>query len=342
MDPDYIIDNQGELIIAILNPNAPFAVWENADCSPVTENNSPQSPAASEVTDTAMKNPKADERGEPKTVRIRASAKHLSHASPVFKALLKDKIVNPAGPIELTVHDWDVKCFLLFLRILHGQSHKIPQWVTVEQLAKVTVMADHYDCEKVVRSTASRYIEFLEYTMPITYSRETILWIWLGFFFRLSRVFESCTSIAMEDAPGLISSLGLPIPDKIIDLMNKLRINGISKVLETLYQQHDFYLQDETACPSECKDIMLGALARQLHARKLLFPRPVPPYVGHKYGSLRKVKLFRSPLLLEERYQEDQDGLIYRLHNCETSDFGELFAHLDSRIFGLELGNYIR
>jgi hypothetical protein len=194
--------------------------------------------------------------------------------------------------------------------------------------------------------------------MPIAYSRQLILWLWVSFFFRLPSEFARFSSIAMDQSDGPISALGLPIPMPVLskslgdlvlstsetddpDAMNMNRVDAIRHILKTLYSHHDFFLQRNKHCTDDCNSIMLGALIREMHAKNLLYPKPVPPYLGVQHSTVRQVRLFRTPTLLEEHYETpNETGPVHRQHNCENSSFRVLFSHLDKTINGLDLAKY--
>lgn len=70
-------------------------------------------------------------------VRIQVSAKHLMLASPVFKKALTGKWKEGStfvgtGSVVITTEGWDVEAFLILLRILLCQHHKLPKRVSLE------------------------------------------------------------------------------------------------------------------------------------------------------------------------------------------------------------------
>lgn len=148
-------------------------------------------------------------------------------ASPVFKKLLsggwKENVTFlQKGSVEITAEGWDTEALLIMLRAMHCQHHSIPRTVTLEMLAKVAVLVDYYKCKEAVGIFTDIWITALKGTIPNAYSRELILWLWISCFSGLSAEFRKITSTAMSRSNGLIDSLGLPIPDKIIGKANTL------------------------------------------------------------------------------------------------------------------------
>jgi hypothetical protein len=158
--------------------------------------------------------PKAD-------VRIQVSAKHLMLASPVFKKALTGKWKEGStfagtGSVEITTEHWDAEAFLILLRILHCQHHKLPKRVSLELAAKIAVLADYYECNDLVGFIRDAWITCLREELPKTYSRNLILWLWIAWYFNIPTKFKKATSIAMSESKDEIDPLELPIPARII------------------------------------------------------------------------------------------------------------------------------
>ena len=122
-------------------------------------------------------------------------------ASPVFKWLLtggwKESIACfQKGSVEITAECWDVEVFIILLRAIHAQHSQIPRKLTPEMLAKLTVIADYYECQETVHFLTELWIEKLDEKIPPIASRDLILWLWIAWFFRLPSQFKSSTSIA--------------------------------------------------------------------------------------------------------------------------------------------------
>ncbi|KAJ6003689.1 hypothetical protein N7522_006381 [Penicillium canescens] len=92
--------------------------------------------------------------------------KHLTLASPVFKETLMNgwkESVTPLqqGSIEMTTSGWDLESYLILLKIINFQHDKIPQKLSLNMLAKITVIADYYGCKKVLSDSLVMWIENL-------------------------------------------------------------------------------------------------------------------------------------------------------------------------------------
>lgn len=222
-EPAYTVDPDGEVTLELRSANLPFAEWDEEI---IKSNPSDSSDSEPSDTDGAQTKEKIDQE---KCFRIQVSAKHLMLASPVFKKLLsggwKENVTFlQKGSVEITAESWDIEALLILLRAMHCQHNRIPRKLSLEMLAKVAVLADYYKCKEVVGVFADIWIKALNGTVPNTYSRELILWLWIAWFFELSDEFRTITSIAMSQSNGCIDNLGLPIPDKVLG-KKKLSLN---------------------------------------------------------------------------------------------------------------------
>lgn len=228
--PTHIIDPDGEVMIILSNANAPFppeaSVTEKPNEVPLEKKDDDESSEStmSDVLGDDKKGVQQNDSNKDLTKPrfcIQVSAKHLTTASPVFKKLLtgswKESVTFlQKGSVEITTESWDIEAFLILLRIMHCQFNQLPRKLTVEMLAKVAVIADYYDCKDVTRFFANVWVDASEEKFPTTYCRDLILWLWISWAFQYEKRFKMITSTAMSHSNGVISSLGLPIPDRVI------------------------------------------------------------------------------------------------------------------------------
>ncbi|KAE8131575.1 hypothetical protein BDV38DRAFT_16337 [Aspergillus pseudotamarii] len=167
------------------------------------------------------KPPKKCKTSQNQEFRILVSASHLTFVSSVFKSALdgtwKEGItLRTAGSVNITADGWDLEAFLILLRICHCKHHQVPRTVSLELLAKITILVDYYQCFDVLQFFADTWIECLEQDFPTQYSRDLLLWVWISWALKLPALFKQATRIAISQATDSIPALGLPIPQKII------------------------------------------------------------------------------------------------------------------------------
>lgn len=243
-------------------------------------------------------------------IRIRVSAKHLMLASPVLKKTLsggwkESALFAKKGSIDLVVQGWDLEAFLLFLRIIHCQHKDLPSTITVEMLAKIAVLADYYACKDSVHFFANLWIEKLKAQFPSQYCRDSMLWLFISWFFGHPDELTKSTSITMTYSNAPIANLGLPIPMSVLGkilrslfsarsfgddfrlaTLNQRREGWIKSILDRLKEERKRLLTKDWSCSFECCSMLLGALDRQTHLNGLSFPEPKAPYLGLNFHKL--------------------------------------------------------
>ncbi|KAL6233019.1 hypothetical protein BDW75DRAFT_232314 [Aspergillus navahoensis] len=436
MEPDYVLDPRGEVILVVYKPNAPFAEWyqvlpplsspavqqplskmgidnmnvENAtELGPKTQAGDgnddasigyPNGPAfvhggeehevetsvdnsvgpgsasdaeyddevsAADPTELGLEDdaeeddartyirvptkPESSDHDEETEshVQIQVSARHLALGSPVFDKMLhgnwkEGREFKEKGSIVLVVDSWDVDAFLVVLYILHSQLLKLPRRVSIEQLAKIAVIADYYDCQSV-RFFGSLWILCLPRKPPASPLdfRDIMLGLWISYYFRHALTFSAYSRAAIEQSDCFISPLGLPIPTTIVDDLNNKRVDAIGRVVDGLYNHRDHLLLDdasiEPGCTLECRSIVLGTLMRHMHEYNLRFQPPEAPYIGIRLSDVRDVGHFRTPdwAKRDERYPRDSQWA-YSWHECQELALARGFETWSS--VGLDLADY--
>lgn len=199
----------------------------SSPASPPIEEPAAEDPAAEDpvAEEPAAEEPAAGEPAEEQVyeplVKIQVSAKHLIFASSVFKRILtggwkESTIYLQKGSVEITAESWDIGALLILLHAIHGKYRRIPRKLTLEMLAKVAVIADYYECKESVYSMTDIWINNLEEKIPMTYSRNLILWLWVSWFFQLSSQFKETTSAVMSLSKTYVHGWGLPISHEVI------------------------------------------------------------------------------------------------------------------------------
>ncbi|KAL4936611.1 hypothetical protein BDV06DRAFT_233252 [Aspergillus oleicola] len=314
MTTHHVLDSRGEVILVILNSNAPFADW----IPPSGEDVKSSHPSKQVTTQEQKKNdtnledsaqdtedvPDASAENVNPDVRIQVSARHLMLGSPVFDKMLsgnwaEGRELKEIGSIELSMDGWDIEALLVVLNTLHARLSEIPRKMTVEQLAKVAIIADYYDCQNV-KCLANWWKCCVPASPPDIYSREVVLGLWVAHFFDYKDHYRAYANSAVLHSDGYIIPLGIPFPEDIIDSLNDERISMISKELDIVYEYRDSLLNDASGLkgsPSKhnkTKNLRLGDVTKLMHSLKLGHNRPDAPYLGIRYLDAYRVALLKA------------------------------------------------
>jgi hypothetical protein len=83
-------------------------------------------------------------------IEMLVSSKHLTSASPVFKAMLRNgsfqegRTLAAAGKVTIPLPEDDSTAMKILLDILHHRSRQVPKTVTLKELAHLMILGDKY------------------------------------------------------------------------------------------------------------------------------------------------------------------------------------------------------
>lgn len=164
-------------------------------------------------------------------ISMLVSSKHMSLASPVFKAMLKHTFaegdsLHRDGKVDVPLPDDEPVAFAILMRILHAQNDLVPTEINLQTLTDVAILVDKYRLHACASAFASLWITPLKPLIPQTRLDKDILsWICITWVFRKDVEFDMITSIAQMYHAALPFRSGLddlPIPAKVICKTAKL------------------------------------------------------------------------------------------------------------------------
>ncbi|TGO20774.1 hypothetical protein BPAE_0267g00140 [Botrytis paeoniae] len=237
---------------------------------------------------------------QPFKSKILVSSKHMSFASPVFKAMLtgdfKEAVeLREKGRIEIPLPDDDA-CAMIILIIMHGRFKSVTKYPNLALFAKIAILVDKYQCHE---STEFAVKVWTANHRPLPWSRSwynTSCWICVAWVFRLDDGFREATEkIIRESGVGLgailkENDLALPIPERVINKIDESRENAISQLINILkdtisryqgqtliYPSHSLCVLDIISHRETCDATVLGSLIKSA-TEKRLFPFPEAPF----------------------------------------------------------------
>ncbi|KAF1975935.1 hypothetical protein BU23DRAFT_551947 [Bimuria novae-zelandiae CBS 107.79] len=224
----------------------------------------------------------------------------LSLASPWFRRSLTNEQWTESerdekdGLFHITVEGWDSDTLLLLLNILHLQNRKVPRRISLERLAKFALLVDYYECAEAVEVFSQMWVTYLAKATPTpsTYCRDLIFWIWVSWVFNQTYEFKNATRTAVKQCSEPIRTLGLPIPDKVLDKINLQRYEVIEQVIESFsglrqrYESLDYVCPQNSAHSFACGSMLYGAISKAMKSIRILSPRPQVPFAGISFQKL--------------------------------------------------------
>lgn len=234
-----IIDPDGDTIIILKNANAPFAPWSQREHYPNIMLHGDTASEAEAIPCSQSEEP-APEEAEPDIVeaipeshgkdldtenskfRLRVSSKHLTFASTYFTNMFtgpwKESQKDHASTFTVLAEDWDQDALEILMNVIHGRNRSIPQELSLELLAKVSLLTDYYQCHEAVEIVHRQWVAGLKEPVSWNYGRDLILRLFVCWVFGEKKVFNRLIEVALDEAFGPFHTLGLPFPEDLLSM----------------------------------------------------------------------------------------------------------------------------
>lgn len=157
---------------------------------------------------------------------ILVSSKHMSLASPVFKAMLqggfKEAItLKTTGKLELPLPDDDPPAMKILIHIIHGRMNMVPLNIDLELFTQIAILVDKYECREVVRLLPPIWSDGLSDSFETSWIN-VARWVCIAWQFELEDEFLIATQIIREKSKCSLETLmnsinyDLPIPKYVV------------------------------------------------------------------------------------------------------------------------------
>lgn len=269
-------DPDGDLVLVLSKD----AAWEDTD----EEENSKES-TEPEPRDSLEKNVLTDEATAAREdVHMLVSSKHMSLASPVFKAMLQASHFKEgrelafAGKVEISLPDDDPDAFAILMCIIHGRTRSVPREIDLDLLLRISTLVDKYQLREVVEIISDRWISQLESEIPKELTDDLLPWLSIAWVFEKSSIFKETTRIAERQSKGRIGEDrdDIPIANRVLDAIQKRRLAAITdaySIVATILHTGKHHCTAPRKSSFECSGMVLGTLLQS--ATKLgIYPVP--------------------------------------------------------------------
>ncbi|KAI1467647.1 uncharacterized protein F4812DRAFT_404014 [Daldinia caldariorum] len=288
VEPSRQFDLEGDVLLTLHSPNAPFAVWDRSwlekDHSSVPEQDNTETSCHTSSPDLLEQGSPASEQLPDSTHKVQflVSSKHLRLASKFFNALFRNSwkettSKSPDGLWCVDACDWDEVAMTRLMAVIHHQNRKLDERISVEELAKFAVVVDYYKCHEAVLPWSEKWINNLwdptkwdyldrgiDFFSFFDYEDKLTLWILISQVFEKKDMFRAITRVAMILCRGELPTLGLPIvaTAKAFDAKRKVFLD---QMFNSLYGLLGSLRDRKAGCTLECSSMLLGALCIELH-----------------------------------------------------------------------------
>ncbi|KAF5872370.1 uncharacterized protein Bfra_005729 [Botrytis fragariae] len=293
---NIVVDPDGDLVL-LLNPNTPDPPSFDAMMSALNSTcNTPDTETSSDADVKKRASLDFESSTSDSTLfyhdRILVSSKHMSLASPVFKAIIKgesheDLVLRTTGKLELPLPDDDPPAMRILIDVIHGRMNSVPLKIDLNLFTQIAILVDRYQCREAVRLLPAIWKDELPSKFS-EYAWDDIgRWICIAWQFELHDEFRRATQIVRESCTFsfevLMATIGydLPIPKFVagkfsailnietsmsLTLKDKLessRIEGIHKAVTILKHTLLEYQSSIINCNSSAVPDAVDPLGRQ-------------------------------------------------------------------------------
>ncbi|KAL7813423.1 hypothetical protein V8C26DRAFT_421621 [Trichoderma gracile] len=325
------IDPNGDTLLILQNANAPFAAPPSLPAEQ-QEQQQTESDAADESQRMAEDKPE---------VRMRLSSKHLALASAYFQKLMANEWTEATAEGEYSyvvkAVEWDEEALLMLMNIIHGKTADLSTTISLEMLAKVSALVDYYQCHEAVRFFNNLWLRGID--QQALSGRDLLLLLSVSCVFPDPNTFKELTRTLINKSTGVLDSLGLPIPQTVIDAVNERREKCIPAIVDGLKGlMREEYSNKVLQCSFSCSSMFIGALGKNLERLQLSDQCLRTPYIGHSLETLKQgISQFEEPYWGKTCGKRFQNGSC-----CSLSKYVRPIVDWNiSWVVGLELKDFI-
>ncbi|UKZ79663.1 hypothetical protein TrVFT333_007423 [Trichoderma virens FT-333] len=299
----YRIDGDGDTILILQNANRAIGargedpVWENALPEALTDE--------LQLSEFEVRAPTSEDNDQREMWMLLSSEK-LALVSPMCREMQPSSqpdIVPFTYKYLLVARHWDEKALEMVMNIIHGHTANVPANISLEMLANIAVIVDHFQCHQTVKPFADKWISRLKESFPTCYRRSLVLRLYISWVFLDSFDFAAFTAMVIRESRGPMHTLGLPIPKSIIAAIDKTRQRLIENLFFDLYLLKNKLSEVLPICSSMypsnstvgCATILPDALVEGMQDVGLTSP-PQRPFNGYSIVALEKaLRGFQQP-----------------------------------------------
>ncbi|KIL86902.1 hypothetical protein FAVG1_09455 [Fusarium avenaceum] len=231
--------------------------------------------------------------GSTTQVEFRVSSRHLSLASPVFRAMLESKFKesqpNEQGLYEIQATEWDAEALVILLDIIHGHHRDVPKRISVETLSHIAIIVDYYGCHEIMELVFTAWMAYRGDFEDFV-KQDPSRWLFISWVFRQELLFTVATKMLLLYDNGKYV-VDLPIPQPILDKIDDKRQYVLNTLFGHLYNFQQDLLEGKAGCSETCASMLLGSLMKQMRARGLAAAKPAVPFEGWKVEDARSTIL---------------------------------------------------
>lgn len=224
----FTFDPRADTLLILRNPNAEECE-AHVDSEPEYERLGSDEAGLAETTKTRRDSPMTLDNdqtyprgslddGSTTQVEFRVSSRHLSLASPVFRAMLESKFKesqpNEQDLYEIQATEWDAEALVILLDIIHGHHRDVPKRISVETLSHIAIIVDYYGCHEIMELVFTAWMAYRG-DFESFVKQDPSRWLFISWVFRQELLFTVATKMLLLYDNGKYV-VDLPIPQPIL------------------------------------------------------------------------------------------------------------------------------
>lgn len=226
--PILIVDPDGDLVLLlaptppkISNPNDSYAASDTSDFDGLSETTHVETVPSTEL-ELSKEEITID------NSRVLVSSKHMSLASPVFKAMLQGSFqegltLKTKGKLEVPLLYDDPAAMRILLAIIHGRINTVPLKIDLGTFTQIAILVDKYQCPESVQLLPPIWSKALSNTW-FGYGTwaDIASWMCIAWQFKLDDEFFKAAQVIQDQSTCSLEEImkqmkyTLPIPKVVI------------------------------------------------------------------------------------------------------------------------------
>jgi hypothetical protein len=205
-----VIDPKGDVLLILTPSTEPFAPWP--------EQNQDDEEQVQEELKEDKPHPKFP---QPEPFKTLVSSHALRLASPVlagmFEGSWKESEVQSDGLRHTAISEFDPLAMQHVLNIFHHKLKSVPKALPLEELSKLAVIVDYWQCHEAVALFSDLWIDALKNDIPRgRFNRDVVLWLFVAVTFNREKTKDAMLQLALTHGTQPFDNLGLPILPNLV------------------------------------------------------------------------------------------------------------------------------
>ncbi|KAH8123382.1 hypothetical protein LI328DRAFT_156875 [Trichoderma asperelloides] len=224
MEPTYTVDDSGDTLLTLCDPNRPFEaveeddLWNNHltqyDDVNVYKSRLLEQKREHHLREASINHPPPKNPG--KEVSWRVSLKKLRSASMTFQVLAaetrkENKLFQQGYKYTIRVEGWNARALHKLILRIHGEDAGLYELQSEPKLcAQLAVIVDEYQCHNLFQ------LRFPVVIGRYPYNENLLFRLFSSWVFRDEGSFKESSKAIIMQTRGRMHTLGMPIPESII------------------------------------------------------------------------------------------------------------------------------